>query len=146
LTIWRNIIPHVAPVARCVAPDFVGFGKSGKPPIAYRFADHVRYLDAFLDGLGIVGAYLVAQDWGTALAFELARRRPAFVKGLAFMEFIRPMPTWEDFHQTAAESARAGGACDVPEIPHARDWRGIGAGGQRLRRARAARLHRPQAR
>jgi haloalkane dehalogenase len=44
----------------------------------------------------------VAQDWGTALAFHLAARRPDFVRGLAFMEFIRPMPTWDDFHQVPA--------------------------------------------
>jgi alpha/beta hydrolase fold len=61
--IWRNIIPHVASVASCIAPDLIGFGKSGKPRIGYRFADHVRYLDAFLDGLGIHSAYVVAQDW-----------------------------------------------------------------------------------
>jgi haloalkane dehalogenase len=103
--IWRNIIPHVASVARCIAPDLIGFGRSGRPPIAYRFADHVRYLDAFLDGLSIESAYLVAQDWGTALAFELAARRPAFVRGLAFMEFIQPMSTWDDFHQTPAARA-----------------------------------------
>jgi haloalkane dehalogenase len=108
--IWRNIIPHAAPVARCVAPDLIGFGRSGKPAIAYRFADHVRHLDAFLDALGIGSAYLVAQDWGTALAFELAARRPGFVKGLAFMEFIQPMPTWKDFHATAMPSAHADAA------------------------------------
>jgi len=100
--IWRNIIPHVAPVAHCIAPDLIGFGRSGKPDIAYRFADHVRYLDAFIAGCGIASAYLVAQDWGTALAFHLAARRPQFVRGLAFMEFIRPMPTWEDFHRGQA--------------------------------------------
>ncbi|MBB4361926.1 haloalkane dehalogenase [Bradyrhizobium sp. CIR18] len=98
--IWRNILPLVAPVARCIAPDLIGFGRSGKPDIAYRFFDHVRYLDALIDELGLTSAYLVAQDWGTALAFHLAARRPAFVRGLAFMEFIRPMPTWQDFHQT----------------------------------------------
>src|SRR6185295_15131472 len=74
----------------------------GKPDIAYRFADHVRYLDAFITARGITSAYLVAQDWGTALAFHLAARRPEFVRGLAFMEFIRPMPTWDDFHQVPA--------------------------------------------
>ena len=95
--IWRNIIPLVAPVARCVAPDLIGFGASGKPDIAYRFADHVRYLDALIAELGITSAYLVAQDWGTALAFHLAARRPDFVRGLAFMEFIHPMPDWADF-------------------------------------------------
>jgi haloalkane dehalogenase len=46
--IWRNIIPLVAPVAHCIAPDLIGFGQSGKPDIEYCFADHVRYLDAFL--------------------------------------------------------------------------------------------------
>jgi len=103
--IWRNIIPHVTSVARCIAPDLIGFGKSGKPPIDYRFADHVRYLDAFLDRVGVTTAYVVAQDWGTALAFELAAHRPAFVKGLAFMEFIRPIPSWDDFHQDAVARA-----------------------------------------
>lgn len=100
--IWRNILPHVASVARCVAPDLIGFGQSGKPDIDYRFADHVRYLDAFIEAQGIGSAYLVAQDWGTALAFHLAARRPDFVRGLAFMEFIRPMPSWDDFHQLEA--------------------------------------------
>src|SRR5216110_3114725 len=100
--IWRNIIPLVAPVAHCIAPDLIGFGQSGKPDIEYRFFDHVRYLDAFLDKAGTSSAYVVAHDWGSALAFHLAARRPDFVRGLAFMEFIRPMPTWDDFHQVPA--------------------------------------------
>jgi haloalkane dehalogenase len=101
--IWRNILPLVAPVAHCIAPDLIGFGQSGKPDIEYRFADHVRYLDAFLDRAGISSAFVIAQDWGTALAFHLADRRPEFIRGLAFMEFIRPMPSWNDFHADAIE-------------------------------------------
>src|SRR5215471_17057189 len=102
--IWRNILPLVAPVAHCIAPDLIGFGQSGKPDIEYRFVDHVRYLDAFLDRGGITSAFVIAQDWGTALAFHLAARRPEFVRGLAFMEFIRPMPSWEDFHPDQVET------------------------------------------
>jgi haloalkane dehalogenase len=102
--IWRNIIPLVAPVAHCIAPDLIGFGQSGKPDIEYRFADHVRYLDAFLDHSGISSAFVIAQDWGSALAFHLAARRPDFIRGLAFMEFIRPMPTWNDFHPDQIET------------------------------------------
>jgi haloalkane dehalogenase len=102
--IWRNIMPLVAPVGHCIAPDLIGFGQSGKPSIEYRFFDHVRYLDAFLDKAGISSAYVVAHDWGTALAFHLAARRPGFVRGLAFMEFIRPMPTWNEFHPDAVET------------------------------------------
>jgi len=95
--LWRDILPIVAPVAHCIAPDLIGFGQSGKPDIEYRFFDHVRYLDAFLDNAGISSAYVVAHDWGTALAFHLAARWPEFIRGLAFMEFIRPWPTWNDF-------------------------------------------------
>jgi haloalkane dehalogenase len=102
--IWRNIIPLVAPTARCIAPDLIGFGQSGKPDIEYRFADHVRYLDAFLEEAGISSAFVIAQDWGTALAFHLAARKPDFIRGLAFMEFIWPMPTWEDFHADGRET------------------------------------------
>ena len=51
--LWRNIIPLVAPVGHCIASDLIGFGQSGKPAIEYRFFDHVRYLDAFLDQAGI---------------------------------------------------------------------------------------------
>lgn len=112
--IWRNILPLVAPVAHCIAPDNIGFGQSDKPDIAYRFFDLARYLDAFIEQRGITSAYLVAQDWGTALALHLAARRPDLVRGLAFMEFIRPMPSWQDFHHTEvaeeqdhAEAARA---------------------------------------
>jgi haloalkane dehalogenase len=77
-------------------------GQSGKPDIDYRLVDHIRYLDAFIDALGISSAYIVAQDWGTALAFDRAARKPEFVPGLAFMEFIRPMESWDEFHRVPA--------------------------------------------
>jgi len=96
--IWRNIVPHLAGSGHCIAPDLIGFGGSGKPDIAYHFLDHVAYLDAFIEAKGIRSAYVVAQDWGTAFAFHLAARRPDFIRGLAFMEFIRPFATWDDFH------------------------------------------------
>ena len=100
--LWRNVIPHVAEVAHCIAPDLIGFGQSGKPDIAYRFEDHVRYLDAFIAKTGIASAYLIAHDWGTALAFHLAARRPEFVRGLVFFEFIWAIPTWDEFARHSA--------------------------------------------
>ena len=81
-----------------------GSANRENPAIEYRFADHVRYLDAFLDNAGISSAFVIAQDWGSGLAFHLATRRPDFIRGLAFMEFIRPMPTWNDFHPDQIET------------------------------------------
>src|ERR1700710_549860 len=47
--LWRNVVPHVAPHVRCVAPDLIGFGHSDKPDTSYRVADHARYVQAFVE-------------------------------------------------------------------------------------------------
>ena len=97
--IWRNILPHVTPVGRCVAPDLIGYGHSAKPDIDYSFIDQFRYLEAFIETVAPGPLFLVAQDWGTALAFHFGALHPEKVLGLAFMEYIRPAETYEDFHQ-----------------------------------------------
>ena len=95
--IWRNIIPHISPKQRCVAPDLIGMGRSEKPDIAYRFVDHIRYLDGFLDAVVPSGnVLLIVQDWGSALGLHWASRNPGRVAGIALMEFIRPFETWND--------------------------------------------------
>ncbi|GAT67864.1 haloalkane dehalogenase [Planomonospora sphaerica] len=95
--IWRNVVPHVADRARCLAPDLIGMGSSGKPDIAYRFADHARYLDAWFDALRLDRAVLVGYDWGGSLALDLAARHPGRVRGVALLEaFVRPM-TWAEY-------------------------------------------------
>jgi hypothetical protein len=50
--LWRNIIPYLSGLGRCLAPDLIGMGTSGKAPDgSYRFVDHARYLDAWFDRL-----------------------------------------------------------------------------------------------
>lgn len=96
--LWRNIIPHVAATgARCVAPDLIGMGKSDKPDLAYRFEDHVRYIDAFIEALDLQRVVLVIHDWGSALGLNWARRHPERVDGIAMMEFISPVKSWDDW-------------------------------------------------
>ena len=58
--LWRNVIPRLAGEGRCLAPDLIGMGKSGKPEIAYRFEDHARYLDAWFDATSPQAYYLAA--------------------------------------------------------------------------------------
>ena len=89
--IWRNIIPHVALGARCIAPDLIGMGRSGKlKNTDYRFIDYQRYLTAFLNAVvpddRII---LVLHDWGSALGLDWARRNESRVAGLVLMEFVR---------------------------------------------------------
>ncbi len=101
--LWRNIIPHVEPLGRCLAPDLVGMGESRPAPGgSYRFVDHARYLDAWFDNLGLTRRVtLVAHDWGSALAFHWAQRFPDRVRALVYMEaIVRPL-AWEEWPETA---------------------------------------------
>jgi haloalkane dehalogenase len=102
--LWRNIIPYVAKLGRCLAPDLVGMGRSGKPPAnTYRFVDHSRYLDAWFEALGLTGEIiLVLHDWGSALGFHRAVRYSTHIKGIAYMEAIPCTRRWEDFGNAAA--------------------------------------------
>lgn len=97
--LWRNIIPYVSEYGRCLAPDLVGMGQSGKSPeSAYRFVDHARYLDAWFDALNLTSnVTLVIHDWGSALGFNRAARYPKQIKAIAYMEAIVMSLRWEDF-------------------------------------------------
>jgi haloalkane dehalogenase len=105
--LWRNIMPQVSGLGRCLAPDLVGMGRSGAAP-AYRFADHARYLDAWLDALGLTAnVTLVVHDWGSALGFHWACRHPERVKAIAYMEAIVQPFRWSDYAPGRAELFRA---------------------------------------
>ena len=95
--LWRNIIPHVEKVGRCLVPDLIGMGESGKSQTgSYRFVAHSRHLDEWIHKLGVTSNLtLVIHDWGSALGFYRAHRFPDQIKGLAYMEAIVQPLTWE---------------------------------------------------
>ena len=100
--LWRNVIPHVAPVARCIAPDLIGTGDSDKLPSsdddAYRYAVHRDHLDGLLDALDLGdGVVMVGQDWGSVLAFDWARRHAGRMGGIVHFEALVLPFTWEEF-------------------------------------------------
>ena len=119
--LWRNVIPLVADQASCLAPDLIGMGGSGKPDIAYRLADHARYLDAWFDALGLEEVVIVGHDWGGALGMDWAARHPGRVRGIAVIEtFLRPM-RWADMPPEAVElfsGYRSPGATDGAREEH----------------------------
>jgi len=106
--LWRNIIPHLTHLGRCIAPDLIGMGDSDKlessGPEAYGFVEHRDYLDALLDHLGVEDdAIFVVHDWGSALGFDWANRHRDAVQGLAYMEaLVRPV-TWEEWPDAARQ-------------------------------------------
>ena len=102
--LWRNVIPHVEGLGRCLAPDLVGMGDSGAAPDgSYRFVDHARYLDAWFEALGLTNVTLVVHDWGSALGFYWAYRHPERVRGIAYMEaVVRPL-SWEEWRDESRQ-------------------------------------------
>ncbi|MDX2278431.1 MAG: haloalkane dehalogenase [Saprospiraceae bacterium] len=101
--LWRNVIPHCEKLGRCLAPDLIGMGDSGKNPSgSYRLLDHARYLDAWFETLGLTkNVTLVLHDWGSALGFYWAQRYPERVKALAYMEGIVKPWSWDDWPESA---------------------------------------------
>jgi haloalkane dehalogenase len=100
--LWRNVIPWLEPLGRCIAPDLIGMGDSDKlspsGPQSYRFVEHRRYLDAFCQALGLKArTTLVLHDWGSALGFDWANRNRNAVNGIAYMEAIVQPISWSDF-------------------------------------------------
>ncbi len=98
--LWRNVLPHLQPLGRCIAPDLIGMGDSDKLPNSgpgsYRFVEHRRYLDALLEALNVhERVTLVIHDWGSALGFDWANRHRDAVKGIAYMEAIVRPQGWD---------------------------------------------------
>ncbi len=101
--IWREVVPRLSGGARVLAPDLIGMGGSGKPGIAYRFADHADHLEAWMEAVGLDQVVLAGYDWGGALALDWAARHPGRTKGMVLTEtFLRPL-TWDEFPEPAVE-------------------------------------------
>ena len=95
---WRNVIPHCTDSSRCIALDFMGFGKSDHPEIDYTFRNQYDYLSAFIDSLDLTNLTLVMTDVGGVLGTHYAKNHPDKIKGLVFME--APISGAETFHKT----------------------------------------------
>ena len=104
--LWRNVMPHVQRLGRCIALDLIGMGDSDKldasGPDRYTFVEHRRFFDAALAALGVAREVtFVIHDWGSALGFDWANRHRGDVKGICYMEaIVRPL-NWAEWPEAA---------------------------------------------
>ena len=66
----------------------LGMGKSDKPDIEYRFFDHAKYVEGFIEKMKLKDITLVLHDWGSGLGFHYAMRNEDKIRGIAFMEAL----------------------------------------------------------
>ena len=111
--LYRRVIPELVGVARVVAPDYFGFGRSDKPVERdwYSYDAHYESIERFVEQLGLQNVTLVVHDWGGPIGLRLAvkhaRRvarlvvlntgifsgRPPNDEWLRFREFVRRVGT-----------------------------------------------------
>jgi len=102
--LWRDVMPQVEGGGRLIAVDLIGYGRSEKPAIDYEMTDHIRYLEQFIEALGLDNITLVIHDWGSFFGFHYAMQHPEKIKGIAFMEAVLfPIPGYDAFEPGVRE-------------------------------------------
>ena len=85
--LYRKLIPPLARVARVVAPDYFGFGRSDKPTELdwYSYDRHYGSILRLVEELDLTGLTVAVQDWGGPIGLRLAVERPERVERLVIM-------------------------------------------------------------
>jgi haloalkane dehalogenase len=109
--LYRKVIPQITPVARCIAPDYFGFGRSDKPVARewYSYDTHFASLERFVDELDLRDVTVVMQDWGGPLGMRLAVERPdrvtrQVVMNTGILTGRPPSDTWLRFRELVRRS------------------------------------------
>ncbi len=104
--LYRKLIPRLADVARVLAPDYFGFGRSDKPTQIgdYSYDFHCRSIERFVEELDVHAATLVLHDWSGPIGLRLAVERPDRVARLVILNTgigagRAPSPEWLRFRE-----------------------------------------------
>ena len=83
--VWRVELDSFADAFTVMAWDAPGCGGSSDPPDHFRMGDFADCLAGYIDALDLGSAHLLGHSWGSTLALELCRRRPAMVRSLVLV-------------------------------------------------------------
>ncbi len=102
--LYRKMIGPLAGVARVLAPDYFGFGRSDKPTRIedYSYDFHCGSIERFATELDLRDATVVVQDWGGPIGLRLAVEHPERVARLVILNTgigagRAPSPEWLRF-------------------------------------------------
>jgi haloalkane dehalogenase len=112
--LYRKVIPQLTPVARVVAPDYFGFGRSDKPTDRdwYSYDAHTESIVRLLDELDLSNVTVVMQDWGGPIGFRVAVEHPDRVSRLVVLNTgiysgRPPGETWLRFRELVRSTGTA---------------------------------------
>nr|XP_039247647.1 haloalkane dehalogenase-like isoform X1 [Styela clava] len=101
--LWRNIYPKISYIARCLAPDLIGMGRSDKvEDLMYTFDDHFQYLSEWMNKVvKTKKVTLVLHDWGSGLGFHWANLHRDRVQSIIHFESVTGPIVWGDYNENA---------------------------------------------
>jgi len=82
---FRNLIPILSEKYHVIAPDLPGFGYTDKPDykdFAYTFDNLTKYIQGFIDQLGLKRFAIYVFDYGAPVGFRLAVANPEKITGI----------------------------------------------------------------
>jgi len=86
--LWRNIIPYLTSCGRCIALDLIGMGKSAKPDIDYRFVDHSKYVESFINKMNLRISLLL---------FTIGVQHLASIMPCVMNTISKGLPLWKQY-------------------------------------------------
>jgi pimeloyl-ACP methyl ester carboxylesterase len=101
---WRYQIPALAGAGfRVIAPDLRGYNRSDKPSgvQAYRLERLVDDVAGLIGHTGATRAVVAGHDWGGAIAWGLAMRRPELVDRLIILNAPHPAAFFREIRTKA---------------------------------------------
>ena len=84
--LWRHVAPHLAEVARVIAPDLPGFGDSELGNRAGTWEEHVQFVTDFVDALGLAQVDLMVHDWGGLIGLWWLTEHPDRARSLVITD------------------------------------------------------------
>lgn len=82
---YRELMGMLEHKFHVIAPDLIGFGQTDSPPrsdFEYSFENLSRYVEGFIEELGLERFYLYVFDYGAPIGFRVAMRHPEKILGI----------------------------------------------------------------
>ena len=104
---WSDLAPYLGDHFHCIAPDQRGYGQTGGPDdvSAYTGGALSRDMADLIEGVGTGAVTVLGHDWGAAVAYTLAIRRPDLVERLFIANGVHPVPFQKALAAGGAQSA-----------------------------------------
>lgn len=85
---WRRNLEQISLRHRVYAPDLPGYGRTDKPRVRYTIRYFARFVERYIDNMGLRSVALVGTSLGGRIALEVALEAPRLVRKLVLVNTL----------------------------------------------------------